>query len=200
MTDEANINHQTDESDRFEFFLRESRKFCKAVGLHEDLILQIFTADGDWSFIIKIDALLETASKEVVRRSLRLTIGGKVSKSDKLDGFVDALPTSGRVSLLSLLEAAGCPSDHRHFIEAVRRIRNAYAHIKHMDTPLFDLIMRRPDKSHLLKNLTPISPENYQESSLIQMYAQAEGNKVLRFGIIDETMRFLIIAYHVVLK
>jgi len=197
----GSYHRETGESDRFEFLLRESRKFCKAVGLHEDLILQIFTADSDWSFIIKIDAVLETASKEIVRRSLKLTTGGKEIKSDKLDEFVDALATSGRVSLLSLLEAAGCPSDNRYFIEAVRRLRNAYAHnIKNMDVPLFDLIMRRPDKSHLLKNLSPISPENYQESSVIQLYAGAEGNKVLRFGIIDETMRFLIIAYHVALK
>ena len=201
MTAETNISDETDDSDRFEVLLRESRKFCKAVGLHDDLILQIFTADSDWSFIIKVDALLEAASKEVVRRSLGLTIGGKEIKSDKLDEFVDALPMSGRASLLSLLEATGCPSEHRHFIEAVRRVRNAYAHnIKNMDIPLFDLITRRSDKSHLLKNLSPISPENYEESSVIQMYTQAEGYKVLRFGIIDETMRFLIIAYHVALK
>jgi len=69
-----------------------------------------------------------------------------------------------------------------------------------MDIHLFDLIMKRRDKSQILKNLSPVAPENYDEEAVIKIYSHAEGNKILRFGIIDETMRFLAIAYHVALK
>jgi hypothetical protein len=47
---------------RFDILVEESRKLCEAVGLHKDLILEIAKTDSDWAFILKIDALLETAS------------------------------------------------------------------------------------------------------------------------------------------
>ncbi len=35
---------------------------------------QIFEAENDWTFILKIDALLETATKEIVKSGLKLKI------------------------------------------------------------------------------------------------------------------------------
>jgi hypothetical protein len=50
-------------ADRFTIMLEESEKFCEGVGLHKDLIREIIKTDSDWAFILKIDALLESAAK-----------------------------------------------------------------------------------------------------------------------------------------
>jgi hypothetical protein len=63
-----NRTHEPEAIDRFGILLEEAQKFCEAVGLHKDLILEIARADNDWAFILKIDALLETASKEIIIR------------------------------------------------------------------------------------------------------------------------------------
>lgn len=183
--------------DRFGALLEEAQKFCEAVGLHKDLILNIVKTDSDWAFILKIDALLETASKEIVRHGLRLKILNRVIGNDVLGDFVDSLPMNGRTSLLKLLEAAGCPPEDHGFIEATRRVRNAYAHnIKYVDVRLIDLIKQRQDKSHLLKNLSAI--KHYDEADLIASYEKDGG--FLRFCIVDSTMRFLFFAYHIAIK
>jgi hypothetical protein len=150
-------------TDRFGILLEEARKFCEAVGLHKDLILEIAKAENDWAFILKIDALLETASKEIIRHGLKLKILNRVISNSGLDDFVDSLPINGKTSVLKLLEAAGCPSEEHDFIEAARRVRNAYAHnIKLVDFCLIDLIKQRNDKTHLLKSLSAI--EHYDEA------------------------------------
>jgi hypothetical protein len=64
--------------DRFGVLLEEAQKFCEGVGLHKDLIGQIFKTDSDWAFLLKIDALLEAASKEIIRHALRLKILNRV--------------------------------------------------------------------------------------------------------------------------
>jgi hypothetical protein len=184
-------------ADRFDILLDESRKFCEGVGLHKDLILQIFRTDSDWAFVLKIDALLESASKQIIRRSIRLKVLNRSVSNSVLEDFVDSLPINGRTSLLRLLEAAGCPAEEHGFIEAIRRVRNAYAHnIRFVDTTLIELIKQRGDKSHLIKNLSAI--ENYIESDLIASYERDGG--FLRFGIIDSAMRFLFFAYHIAVK
>lgn len=177
--------------------LEEAQKFCVAVGLHKDLILEIAKADNDWAFILKIDALLETASKEIIRHGLRLKILNRVIRNDALGDFVDSLPINARTSILKLLDAAGCPPEELGFIEATRRVRNAYAHnIKLVDVSLIELIKQRGDKAQLLKNLSAI--ENYDEAKLVEMYEKDGG--FLRFGIVDSTMRFLFFAYHIAAK
>ena len=93
---------ETEAVGRFDILLEESQKFCKAVGLHKDLILAIARTDSDWPFILKIDALLETASKEIIRHGLRLKILNRVISNGVLGEFVDSLPMNGRISLLKL--------------------------------------------------------------------------------------------------
>lgn len=193
----GNSRNNAEAVERFSMLLEDSQKFCKAMGLHNDLILEILKTDSDWAFILKIDALLETASKEIIKHGLRLKILNKVIKSDVLGDFVDSLPMRGKTSLLKLLEAAGCPPEARGFIDATRQIRNAYAHnIKYIDVGLIDLIKQRPDKSLLIKNLSAI--ESYDEANLIASYEK--DREFLRFGIIDSAMRFLVYAYHIAVK
>src|ERR1700728_4250493 len=49
--------------DRFSALYEESQKFCEGVGLQKDLIITILKTDSDWAFVLKVDALLESASK-----------------------------------------------------------------------------------------------------------------------------------------
>jgi hypothetical protein len=151
--DEGNL----DPDQRFDILVAETKKFCKAVGLPKGLIGDIFRTDSDWAFILQTDALLETACKEILRHSLRLHMMRDVIRNDTLDQFVDALPMNGRTSLLKLLEAADCPPEDLGFIEATRKLRNAYAHtIHYVDLTLVELIKKRPDKSDLIKKLCAI--------------------------------------------
>jgi len=185
-----------EDKERFEFLYSESKKFSTAVGIPEDAITKIFRSESDWEFIMKIDALLETAAKEAIKRSLVLKQAGK-TVTGTLDGFVDALPTNGRTSLLSLLKAIGYPNYIVSLIEAVRLARNGFAHdIKLINSRLIDVVKSRKDKSTLVRGLSCI--ETYDEKELIKMY-EADGN-FLRYGIIDGSLQFLVLVYHVAIK
>lgn len=164
------------------------------MGLHENLIKEITWADDDWTFILKIDALLETAAKEVIRRSLRLPGKGAKTDKDEFSENLDSLPINGRGSIIRLLEAAQCPADECSFIESVRRLRNSFAHdIRLVDRSLIEVIKQHPDKSRLIQTLS--SAEKYSEEMLIRVY-ETDGHE-LRFSIVEATMRFLTIAYQI---
>lgn len=183
--------------DRFGVFLEEAQKFCLGIGLSKDLISLIAKADSDWAFILKIDALLETASKQIIRHALRLKILNRVFQNDLLTNFVKSLPINGRTSLVKLLDAAACPPEDIAFIKATRRVRNAYAHnIKYVDVTLIDLIKQLPDKTELLKSLSSIKA--FDEANLIKSYEK--DHHFLRFCILDATMRVLFFAYHAAVK
>jgi hypothetical protein len=184
---------EIDHADRFRLLLEETQAFCRAVGLHENLIVEIAKADNDWAFILKIEALIETGAKEIVRHGLKIKLLNRVISNDALHDFVDALPMNGRTSILKLLDAAGLPPEELGFIEALLRVRNAYAHdIRFADVHLIELLTQRPDKSHLLKHLSAI--KTYDEADLVQIYEKDGG--FLRFCILDSAMRFLFFAYH----
>jgi hypothetical protein len=185
------------EIDHFGILLDESHKFCEAVGLPQDLILQIHRTDSDWAFVLKIDALLETGAKEVIRHGLKFKLLNRVIQNDTLEDFVDSLPMAGRTSLSVLLDAAGFSEEDVGFIRATRKVRNAYAHnIKYVDISLIELIKERGDKSELIKYLSPI--ETYEEKGLIASYEKDPG--FLRFNITMSAMRVLFVIYHLALK
>ena len=182
---------------RFSILLAESEKFCKAVGLSKDLIRQIIKTDTDWAFVLKIDALLESAAKHMVRTGLRIKLLNRVMQNETLDGFVDSLPINGRTGMLKLLEAAGLPPEELGFVETIRKIRNIYAHdIQFADVTLIALVKQRNDKSQLIKFLSGI--KTYIEPDLITHYERDPG--FLRFCVIDSTMRFLFYSYHLAVK
>lgn len=177
--------------------LEEAQKFCAAVGLHKELIHEIYSAENDWTFTLKIDALLETATKEIIKSGLKLKILNRFVGAEALGEFVDGLPMNGRTSLLHLLKASGCPDEDLGFVEAVRRARNAYAHnIRLADLTLIELIKQRPDKSHIIKNICNIKA--YDEAALIASYEK--DGAFLRFCILDAALRILLYAYHLALK
>jgi hypothetical protein len=186
-----------EDANRFTLMLEESEKFCESVGLHKDLIREIITTDSDWAFILKIDALLESAAKYIVRTGLRIKLLNRVMQNDTLDEFVDSLPLNGRTGILKLLDAACLPPEELGFVETIRKVRNIYAHdIRFADVRLIDLVKQRNDKAQLVKYLSGI--ETYVEADLIAWYERDPG--FLRFCVIDSTMRFLFYSYHMAVK
>jgi len=188
---------QVEDFDRFGILLKESQKFCRQVGLQKDLILQILKTDSDWAFVLKVDALLESAAKHIIHHGLQIQLLNRVHRSESLDDFVDSLHMNGPTSLVKLLRASALPEEEVRFVETTRSVRNAYAHdIRFADLRLIELIKTRNDKSKLIKDLSAI--RTYVESDLIASY---EKDPIfLRFCIIDSVMRFLFYAYHLTVK
>jgi len=177
--------------------MEEAQKFCEGVGLHKDLIREIIKTDSDWAFVLKVDALLESATKQILRKGLRIKLMNKVIQNDTLEGFVDSLPMNGRTGLLKLLDAACLPPEELGFVETIRKVRNTYAHdIRFADVSLLELVKQRKDRTQIIKYLSAI--ETYVEADLVAPY---ENDPLfLRFCIIDSTMRFLFYAYHLAVK
>ena len=94
---------QYDGLDQFLILIEESEKFCEGIGLSKDLIRQIIKTDTDWAFILKIDALLESAARHIIRTGLRIKLLNRVVQNETLDEFIDSLPINGRTSILKLL-------------------------------------------------------------------------------------------------
>jgi hypothetical protein len=138
--------------DRFGILLKESQKFCKRVGLQKDLVPKIIKTDSDWAFILKVDALLESAAKHIVRHGLQIKLLKQTFRNGALDDFIDSLSMNGRTSLLKLLEASALPEEELRFVEVTRLVRNAYAHnIEYADVRITQRISLRGDKSRLVK-------------------------------------------------
>lgn len=177
--------------------LDEAAKCCQALGLHPNTMLEIFKSDSDWGFILKIDALIETAAKEVIRGILRPNMNNDHFTNDELQRFASGLPMNGKTSLLKLLQAARCDPDICDFIEATRNVRNTFAHnIRHANDSLLTVIQTRQDWRALLKRLTPII--NYQDEEWLKL-VEAD-NKLMRFSVLHYTLVFLTLAYHLALK
>ncbi len=183
--------------DRFLVLMGEAVSFCDAVGLPNDLLLMILKSESDWAFALKVDALLESAAKHILRYGLSIRLVKKHIQNELLEEFVDSLPMNGRTSLLKLLDAAGMPEDELGFMGAMRTVRNAYAHkIEYAGMQLLEVVKLRQDKSTLLKHLSAI--RTYNEAALI---ADLEKDpSFFRFLILDSTMRVLFYAYHLAVK
>lgn len=190
MESEAASSHQIIVED----LLAEAQRFCASLGLRDDLIREITWAEDDWTFILKIDALLETAAKEIIRRSLKRQAENELTVGGELSDLVDSLPINGRPSVVRLLRDAQCPVNDLNFIESVRRLRNSFAHnIRSVDQSLIEVIKQHPDKSRLIKDLT--SSREYSEAGMIRLF-EGDGY-LLRFAIADTTMSFLTVAYQI---
>jgi hypothetical protein len=173
--------------------MTESQHLGKLIGIAPKQIYEIFKAGTDWEFIIKIDALLEAAAKKVVKASL---VNGYLTPVE-IDEFVDALPIRGRTSLLKLLQASGCDAPERNLIDAVRTLRNGFAHdITQMNMSLIEVVKKRKDKTTLLKSLSWV--DEFDEQVLTTMYEKDGGQ--LRFGIVTGALIFMIAAYHSVVR
>src|ERR1035441_5963910 len=104
----------------------------------------IIKTDSDWAFILKVDALLESAAKHIVGHGLQIQLLKQTFRNGALDDFIDSLSMNGRTSLLKLLEASALPEEELRFVEVTRLVRNSYAHnIEYADLSLTQLIKSR---------------------------------------------------------
>jgi hypothetical protein len=176
--------------------LNGSKKFCRAVGLQEDLITQIIDSDTDWALILKVDALLETAAKEILRKHLNITLAGGIADNGAMEEFIDGLPMQGKTSVLKLLRVAGCTKADLNFIEAVRKVRNAFAHdIRNLNISLIELIKKKKQDINLLGHLSLL------KAATDKMIATREKEpNLLKLEIILSTLRFLNFAYDAAVK
>lgn len=177
--------------------LEGSKKFCRAVGLQEDLVSQIIDAENDWALTLKVDALIETAAKEVLRRNFHFTLGDRTVNNEVMEEFIEGLGMQGKTSVRTLLKAAGFEKADLSFIEAVRKVRNAYAHdIRNINRSLLELLKRRNDRLALIKHLALLNAAADQD-----LIAEREKQpKLLRLEITLSTLRFLNNAYHVAIN
>jgi hypothetical protein len=187
---------------QFEALLAEEQDFCADLGLPGDLVATLARSESDWAFILKIDALLEAAAREIIRRGLRRKVANGIAHGDSLwnDGvwdFLDRLPMRGPTSILTLLDAAQCPAEEHDLFDSIHKMKKAYADdIALTGASLAALIARRPDRAQLLRTFSAM--EDYDEAALMKIF-QDDGS-FLRFCIVERTMRFLFFAYHVALK
>lgn len=91
----------------------------KRLGVPQGLFERLKEED-DWSFIIKTQALLETALTHLVT----VTLG-----REELETFVERLNLRGGAGKLSLVKALGLLTDnHRKYLEQLAELRNKVAH------------------------------------------------------------------------
>jgi hypothetical protein len=86
------------------------RGFCFRLG-HED----------DWSFVVKLHALIESAASDFITRAL-----GRKELADIFSRIEISKPQTGKVAFIRALNLL--PVGHTKFIERLSRIRNQLAH------------------------------------------------------------------------
>ena len=139
------------------------------MGLHDQLILEIFRAKSDWEFIIKVDAMLEAAAKAVVKQ--QLIRQQQVVRLYHLMGLSTPMPMNGRTSLLAFLKADGCQNEVFSFIE--RSDDYVTASAIHVTDAKLSKSSEPANKSQLIKSLCQI--EEYNEAALIKDYEKDGG-------------------------
>jgi hypothetical protein len=190
MSEEIPANEES----RFTRMLSESKKLTALINVPDETIAEIYRAESDWEFILKVDALLEAAVKKMVKTGLS---GAGGINPETVEAFIDTLPLRGRTSLLSLLKGTGCAREEIDLIDCVRRVRNGFAHdILQIRLRLVEVIKKRSDKSQLIHGLSYIG--NYDEAELIKAYEDDGG--LLRYSIFHGTLIFLISAYRNAIK
>ena len=89
------------------------------LGVPTGLFLKLRDED-DWSFIIKTQALLETALSYIIQISL-----GR----EELAGFIDSLNLNGRTGKLAMVSALNLMRpEHIRYLERLSKLRNNLAH------------------------------------------------------------------------
>jgi hypothetical protein len=180
--------------ERFNYLRERGARICQALGLKSNLVDHLESEPSDWAYIIKVDALLEMASRALVANTLRIVIAGSPTGGPRMDKFVAKLPTTGRSSLRDLLEIAGCPPDRMRFLDAIRQIRNAYAHdITCYDETMLSMILKEKNAEQLLGAISSVEPTGYDFRKHLSIAAKSPG--IIRFGIMHGLLQYLGMSY-----
>lgn len=176
-----------EETDVFSLLIDLVDKYCGPIGVGQELIVSLFREQSDWAFIIQIDALNETACRDIVSRLLSLD-GVKPASAEAISAFVSGMSYQGRTSIIKLLKMTGIPTEHADFVDTVRAVRNSFAHdIRSVSRTLMDVIGDRNDKTRVLKILSYI--ENFDEETMAETFKKDPG--MLRFVILQQCLTFL---------
>ncbi len=177
--------------DVFSALIELADKYCGPIGVGKELITALFQEKSDWAFIIQIDALNETACRDIISRKLSLDGLDPVSP-EEMSAFVSALSYQGRTSIIRLLKMTGVPQEHIDFVEAVRSIRNTFAHdIRSVSRSLTAVITERNDKTRLLKILSYV--EEFDEAKIVTWFEKEPG--MLRFVVLQQCLTFLFLIH-----
>jgi len=175
------------EGSTFFALLELADKYCGPIGVGKELVLSLFQEQSDWAFIIQIDALHETACRDIIARLLTLeTLSA--SNNEDMAGFVNSLSFQGRTSIIGLLKMTGIPKDLTDFVDVVRTIRNAFAHdIRDVSKTLLEIIQGRNDHTRVLKILSYV--EQFDEQTMVELIK--EDPATFRFVILQQCLTFL---------
>jgi hypothetical protein len=169
--------------------LEQADEFCARFGVGDDIILETYTEISDWAFFIKVDALHETACRDLTARLLRTRQGGGALDRE-MSAFIDDIEFQGRGSVLRLIELARRPRDYVRLLKCVRRVRNACAHnVSSVNMTLTELIEQLPDRTQLLRAFSGMAEEDYDEAKYTRLIRNDPA--VLRFGILQQSMVLL---------
>lgn len=184
------VGQRMADGDHFIALLQASKSYGKKLGVSKDLFIDLFRETSDWAFIIQIDALNETASRETLSRLLAV-IGVEADGNDTPADFVQSLNYQGRTSIIRLLKLAGVTKEMTEFVEFVRMVRNSYAHdIRSLNKPLLEIILARSEKSKILRRFSLVEQDAYDEAELMRVVEDDGG--LLRFLILQQCMTFLL--------
>jgi hypothetical protein len=169
--------------------LEQADKFCERFGVGEDIIVETYTETSDWAFFIKVDALHETACRDLMARLLIVRqSGGAVD--EEMSAFIDDIEFQGQGSVLRLIELTRRPRDYVRFLKCVRRVRNAFAHdFRSVNKTLMELIEPLADRAQLLKAFSGMAEADYDEAKYLRLVRNDPG--FLRLGILHQSMVLL---------
>lgn len=137
--------------------------------------------EDDWSFIIKTQALLETALAHLIKSAL-----GR----DELDDFIEKLNLQGRSGKITVVKALGLLTDnHRKYLEQLAVLRNNVAHkIQYVTFTLSEHLMGMNEKAFkdfVLTSLVLPSDVKLELSKELQEMARENPRLLLWMGALD---------------
>lgn len=137
--------------------------------------------EDDWSFIIKTQALLETALSHLIKATL-----GR----DELEDFIEKLNLQGRTGKLAVVKALGLLTDsHRKYLGQLAELRNNLAHkIQYVTFTLSEHLKGMNEKAFkdfVLTALVLPSDVKLELSNELQDMARENPRLLLWMGALD---------------
>lgn len=123
-----NDAEQENADNAFERMVGKAHDAAVKLGLPPAFLLEI-VEDSDWGFVIKLNALFESALEEVIHKNCFASPFARPRDEKALRKFCSSLNTVGRSGKLALATAFDLISpDLRKYLENLASLRNSFAH------------------------------------------------------------------------
>ncbi len=167
-------------------FIEQAHELATSFGLHDKFFDSLSRESNDWTFILKVDSLLETASKSLLEE--KISIDGNNEEFIKL---FKHLKVEGSFSILELLKLTDFPNEGLNFIRKVRELRNLYAHnICDVERSLLDMIASTKQPANFTKVLLS------EESSIDELQEKFRESEIKpNYHIMVKTFAVLSMVY-----